>query len=1192
MKFRLISFFILGFFLFHSLTYTHAVKRTVAMEYEEDADSVRKNNADSAREARTRIADSMKDARARIMDSTKLARRHATDSMQKARKHITDSTASIRKYHDSKHYKDSVTRARTAKTNSLQKARQAHMDSLKDARKQQTDALTASRKAKTDSVKAVQKKRSDSLAKIKKYKTSKRYADSVAIVRHNHLDSIQTAQKASRDRMASIRKHSLDSTNKARKHSMDSLKTVRTKHMDSLKLLRKQHTDSLAKAKKAKEELAKAKEKKKEESMKLKLEIKMKQKHEAWSNKSMLKKRWSPLRRFTQNSFTHYNYYYNAKKKMDEALVNMQRSRKENYDSLIGLYPFDPNRDSTLLSSDMDTIVRKISIGIQIHDPRVKWSNDLYLLLGEAYYYRGRYDNASTAFRYIISKDEEKKKKEAAKNGYGKYSSSKEEPSIMEEEKRSRLAFLKHKSVHNEAVLWLARTYTEAHEAENAESVLSLLDSDPNFPNDLKGRLAIEKAFAYLQEHNDRQASNQLSVAIDDDNLPYWLRMRAAFLNGQLLQNMGDHKEAAESFERVLTYYPKVEMDFYSRKYIAYNRLESGENVDAATRPLKRVLNDGKYVNFYDQVYYVLGSVAVKGNDNEKAITYFTKSTTTPKASKKQKALSFVALGDVYYSTANYPAAKRAYDSASKYSTAASKDKGVIAAMQKNKGLEEISGPAKVIRDQDSLMALSALSKKEQLSAVRRYLRLLEQRQEDSSRNASVMAASPSVPAEADDNPEAANWYFGNALLMQQGSTDFKRKWGNRALTDNWQRAAAVSLASGAGSGDEEDGEAAEKENGLPTEESLLAKIPNTPQQKELSAKIEQRAYILMAKAYYKQLEDYKQSSLTLDTLDMRFPNHNQKEEELYLRYQIALKQGQLAKAQQYSQELLSKYPESEYAGILRPRKSESKAEKNTTGMTVQAYFDETYNLVMQHQYTEALMHVNVAKRQFDNPAYAKRFEVTEAMAYAGTGDYTMADSVIRKFLHSYPSDTLTAWATSVKDYIKDMRTGGKPSWYNETIADLARADSANKLKPVKPTAAVDNKPKVSPAVPPAEIPSKYSYQADSGHYCIIVLPGLDSKTSGLKKAIRDLNGGKYSSSGLNVLLDLYNLDLGVLVVQKFANAADAKGYMNDLLASDAMNGYAPGELKVLVITANNYKKMFADKDTQPYYSFYNAYYK
>jgi thioredoxin-like negative regulator of GroEL len=49
--------------------------------------------------------------------------------------------------------------------------------------------------------------------------------------------------------------------------------------------------------------------------------------------------------------------------------------------------------------------------------------------------------------------------------------------------------------VHNESILWLARTYTEAHQVENAEAILSLLESDAKLPDDLKGRLAIEKAF-------------------------------------------------------------------------------------------------------------------------------------------------------------------------------------------------------------------------------------------------------------------------------------------------------------------------------------------------------------------------------------------------------------------------------------------------------------------------------------------------------------------------------------------------------------------------------------------------------------------------------------------------------------------------------------------------------------------------
>lgn len=1157
------------------------------------ADSIREarqHMADSARIAREHNMDSVREAHSRIADSTKLARKHVTDSIQAVRKHVTDSTAAIRKYHDSKHYKDSVSRARTTKTNAVKIARQSKMDSLKDARKQVTDSLAALRKAHTDSIKTVQKKRTDSLARIKKYKTSKRYADSVSVVRHERMDSIKEAQQHFRDSIATVRKHSLDSAKLSRKHITDSIKVVRTKYTDSLKIVRKARTDSLAKVKANKEKLAKANQKKKEDAMKLKLEIKMKQKHEAWSNKSMLKKKWSPVRRVTQNSFTHYNYYFNANKKMEEALLNMQRSRKENYDSLIGLYPFDPNRDSSLLSADMDSIVRKVSVGIQIHDPRVKWSNDLYLLLGEAYYYKGRYENASIAFRYIISSDEEEKKKKAAKNGYGNASNSKEAPSILEEEKTSKLDFLKHKSVHNEAILWLARTYTESHHVENTESVLSLLESDAKLPDNLKGRMAIEKAFAYLAEKNDKEAATQLAIAVDDNNLPNWLRLRAAFLNGQLLQNMGDYTSAAGSFEKVLAYYPKIEMDFYSRKYIAYNRLLAGEDIAEAITPLKRILNDGKYVGYYDQVYYVLGKLAAKANEHDDAIKYLTRSTTTPKATKKQKALSFAALGDVYYSTSQYADAQRSYDSAMKYSSAIPKDEAIVAATQRSKGLKEVSVPAGVIHDQDSLLALAMLSKKEQLAVVRKYLRDLEQKQEDSIANAENSGVNSLVPIDQEnENNEGAGWYFSNATLMQQGSADFKKKWGNRPLTDNWRRASANTFAGNNNNqgDDESDGKLTQGENGLPTEESLLQKIPNQPQQKEISIKLEQRAYMQLAKAYAKQLEDYNMANKVLDTLDIRYPNHNQKEEELYLRYEIALKQNDLDKAQKYSDQLIAKFPQSQYASNLRPKQSESKSSVNTTGTPVNTYYDETYNLVMQHQYTEALMRIKVAKQQYDNPVYKKRFELTEAMSYAGMGEYNTADSLIAKFIRTYPSDTLTPWATTVKQYISEVRNGGMPSWYKdwppkeETGIANAKKKSVPKSEPPS-----EIKPHVS------DIPAVYAYHSDSSHYCIIVIPGLDSKTALLKKGIKQFDSANYTAANLNMLLDMYNTTQMVLVIQKFSNADSAKSYMNTLLASPVFQGYNPGDVKTFIISASNYKKMFADKKTEPYSSFYTAYYK
>ena len=101
-------------------------------------------------------------------------------------------------------------------------------------------------------------------------------------------------------------------------------------------------------------------------------------------------------------------------------------------------------------------------------------------------------------------------------------------------------------------------------------------------------------------------------------------------------------------------------------------------------------------------------------------------------------------------------------------------------------------------------MALSELSKKEQQAAVRRYLRDLENKIADSIRNAEEASiAVINQPEAANDVGDAGNWYFSNPTTMQQGSAEFKKKWGNRPLTDNWRRASSNSFAGGSGQDDE-----------------------------------------------------------------------------------------------------------------------------------------------------------------------------------------------------------------------------------------------------------------------------------------------------------------------------------------------------------------------------------------------------
>jgi len=1159
--------------------------------------TTRQHIMDSTRTVRQHIADSTKEIHERIANSIKLARQQKMDSMRDARQKNTAALNAIRKYKDSKHYKDSVERARTAKANLLKKKRQAFTDSVTTSRKRMIDSMTTARKVIIAAMHEKQKRRSDSLNSIKRYRESKRYADSVAIFKKVREQNIAKARKHFTDSVMTVRKHFTDSLTTRRKHNIDSLATLRSKRMDSLKVVRKKRADSSLAAKTKRENKIKADQKKAEDKKQLAIDMKIKQQREAWSNEKMLKKKWSLKRKAVQNTFTRYNYYFNANRKMEEALANMQRVKKENYDSLIELYPFDPNRDSSLLSSDMDSILHKISVGIQIHDPRTKWEDDMYLLMGEAQYYKGRYNDAATAFHYIISMDEQRKKKEGQKG-----QKNTKEPSIVETNKKTMLDFMKHKPVHNEAILWLARTFTESKQPEKSESVLSLLDADSTLPKSLTGRVALERAFLALNENNNKEASRQLAIAADDRNIPDWLRERSSFLNGQLLQQQKQYSASADAFQKVLDLNPKIDMDFYARKYMAFNIMYAGKGTDEATAALKKVLDDNKYATYHEQVYYVLGVLSTMNNDNETAIKYLQKGLHTQKTSRKQKAISFAALGNVYYNTGDYVSAKHAYDSSSKFASSASNDSLVRLAVSRSRVLDDVTEPAGVIHDQDSLLALSLLSNKEQHSIVRKYIRHLEEQKRDSAFRAENAGITSIAAAEPAEDAATTTWYFSNATMMQQGVTEFKRKWGNRPNTDNWRRATAQTFAS-TSSNTTTQTEGTENntvdENGLPTEEYLLAAIPNTPEEQEKAYKLIQTGYADLADAYVNKLDDYDRALQTLDTLNKRFPSNDLQARSIYLRYIIALRKHEFDKARTYSRQLLDDYSSSEYAKKVKPSE-DGAGMTNPGGITIGEFYDETYKLLMQRQYTDVIIRIQQAEKLYHDKKYKQRFMLIDAMALAASADYTQADTVLNNFFDSKPPDSLRAIGEVVKNYIAKLRPAPsavvKPNANSTSnLKEMNKALTKGTEGPTSNNNTTNSKTDTSKVNPNTgqNIKPGYSFNPAAQHYCIISLPGLDSRALGIKAATGDFNTFKYSASNLIVNMDMLSPQQAILVIKSFNNMDAANSYLNSLATNDKIfHDYRPEEYHLMIISATNYIQLFVDHSITPYLAFYNLNYR
>ncbi len=1156
-------------------------------------------NTDSLRKARQlelevqraeqkRLLDSTQAARQRIMDSTMAARKAESDRLKIIRERRADSLEVVRKYKESRRYTDSVANVKQARLDSIQAVRKARTDSTLAARKRISDSTIAVRKAYTDSVKAVQKKRSDSLAKIREYRQSKRYKDSVEVVRKLRSDSIKSVREAYYDSIATARKKVTDSITAARKSYTDSTTAARKVYTDSIMAVRKARTDSLAKIKEKREKDQKVKEKQKEDKLKLALEVKIKKKQEAYNNEQMLKKRWGFPRSVMQNTFTRYNYYFNADQKMDEALENMQRFRRENYDSLLALYPFNPDRDSTVLAPDMDSIIHKASLGIQIHDPRTKWGDDLYLLLGQAYYYKGDYKNAGDAFKYVVSLRDKKKKGKNKSKG-------KKNTSVVVEEKKGIAGLLMHQSVHNEAILWLSRVYTQQHKEGEAESVLDLVETDPNFSGSLAGRVALEKSFIRLNQGDFKGAIAPLDEVVNDKKLPDWIRIRAAYINGQLQQRYENYTASAENFKKVQDLNPKVELDFYAKKNMATSLMLAGGAQEDAVALLKTILKDGKYSQYYEQVYYLLGRLSVNGGDQEGAITYLQKGIDAPKSTTTQKALSYATLGDIYYGQRKYESAKSSYDSSAIYMGDAPDDEQMRTALRRSVVLEKLTDPLRTIRYNDSLLTLSQMDEREQRSIVRRYIKMLEDRRADSifqAENAGLTSAMKNTGNENNSRKNNyANWYFSNGPQMQKGFNDFKQKWGNRPLADNWRRSAAGGFAQNDGSGNIAIDGAGVDANGLPTEEMLLAAIPKTQAAKDSLSLGIRRAYIGAANAYVNDLEDYGPVGGLLDTLDTRYPKHEFDAEALYLRYIVALRQNRMDDAGRYRAELQQEHAGSKWANLVQPSENGAGVANNAGGVV--AFYDVTYTHLLDRHYDTALVMAKEGQRKYPVPVYKDRFQIIEAASEAMLANYPAADSILIVFMksHTDPNDSLKRWADAILKYVTENRKVVPPP---AKTAFLDTSAGAGRVLQPGETAPAAGNIVVAPAALPAGgiIPEQYAFKPQEPHYVIFSFRVMEQRTKGVHAAIEDFNKFRFSSQKLQTEINMLNAIDGIISVKQFENRNQAVLYLNSLKKTKQIfREYEAVEYEIMMISLSNYNKLAADKNIQEYIKFYKSKY-
>ncbi|HTB31007.1 MAG TPA: tetratricopeptide repeat protein, partial [Bacteroidia bacterium] len=471
------------------------------------------------------------------------------------------------------------------------------------------------------------------------------------------------------------------------------------------------------------------------------------------------------LTRTFHNTCAHYNGYFWGKLAYDEGIDNLNKTHKDDYTDIIPVYVYPEPTEAAAVYPNMSRAIKKADTMIQKHTitdkakhevpDAVKYIKYCYLLLAQAHLYKNDLLEASDVLEYAT--------KEYRKTDF-KY----------------------------EALVWQARTLDQLGSVSKSEEIIDLLRSslEKKVPKKI-----IPEVFAVVADWNMRigqypEVEAQLKKALKYEKNKK-TKARYCFIIGQLEEREGDNKKAYDSYSQCLQLHPYNELDFEARIKRALLYMGGAKENERIKEELVKMLKPTKYIDNRDQIYYALAEIALKENNEELAVTDLHKSIKASTTNAVQKAISYLALGNIAFDHENYRAAKKFYDST--IVALPKKFHGRDTILAKKENLDKLVRNLNIIDREDSLQRLAKLGEK----GAGRYVDSLmedekkkEEEKKEQEKQALETTQNSSGPVA---NISNGKWYFYNPSAVSQGITEFIARWGNRPLEDNWRRSKKIS---------------------------------------------------------------------------------------------------------------------------------------------------------------------------------------------------------------------------------------------------------------------------------------------------------------------------------------------------------------------------------------------------------------
>jgi len=895
------------------------------------------------------------------------------------------------------------------------------------------------------------------------------------------------------------------------------------------------------------------------------------------------------LSRHYQEMNTRFNVHFNGEQAYLLGVNQMNAGFNEDFSKILPMYQVSNHLAAKATTPNMDRAIEKCQKAIKTHSIRVKpkkkpgpkasveakryysqeefnpFMDDVFMLMANAQFTKADFLGASATCSYIIRHFSTDKKR------------------------------------CDEAGILQARAYTELEWYYEAENLLNDLNKESLTPS-LTAEFAAATADLLIRRKKYAEALPYLEVASSKIHNKRE-KERWSYLLGQLYQVTGKRDKAYQIYSAIPAMNPPYEMELSAR--IRQSEVFPGTDPKKPLKKLIRLSKSSKNTDYLDQVYYAMGNLYFAAKDTVKALESLNLSLLKSVKSGPHKLKTLLTLGDFYYSNERYREAEPFYTQA--MSLMGKEDERYLETTVRSNILKELAPPLKVVFLEDSLQAVAKMPEKDRTELIMRLMKTAEKKAKEEARlkaaqetaaaneNERAQNAGPdnSVDPVSADISNDKSWYFYNPSTVDKGLKDFRKKWGKRALNDDWRRNRKTPLFENQTAVQSNDTASVKPEKAV-TEKAVakdsvpdlnegaddptklnyyLKDLPFTEEQLAASGEKIAEGLYKSGLAYREQLENDRLALQSFNRLENDYPENKYLEDAWYIMYLIYKQQHQEVKADSARAKLLRTYPDRPYSNRL---KNPDYIEKLIEMYQVQdTLYANTYGDYLKQRTDSLFNRSKYALTNYPASNLLPKFTFLEAMEYARTGRPDDFHRMLTQIRDSFPA---SAYLKELEPVVKGMLAYWDAGRRPIPSAGFTNLLSAKDVHLVDSLAILDS------------LAKSFVFKPEEPHFILMVYDSAFIKINRLQfdVALYDFT---------NFLVRDYDLSLSkigkldVLLVSGFENALDAVRYRSWI----QFQGQKPEEkysgLRLIIVSESNLKLLEEGVSPDKYETFFNSTY-